>query len=99
MAEKEKRLNRIKTRLTSLLSHIDAIHRGQATELTALELRELENLFVLLLLNAFSGIPFPPFCLAVELLPYLEREIKVMSSRAEGASDTLAEMAGILKCL
>ena len=84
------------TGLTALFSTMDAVQRRRAAELTAFELRELENLFVLLLLSAFVGVPAPPSLLAAELLPHLEHELRVLSSRAEGASDALAELAGVL---
>jgi hypothetical protein len=79
-----------------LLSALDTAHRHQVTELTEFELRELENLFALLLLGAFTGLPAPPSLVAVELLPYMERELRIVRQRAEDASDALAEMAGLL---
>jgi len=41
-------------------------------------------------------LPAPPGFLAVELLPYMEREIQVLHRRAEDAGDMLAEIAGTL---
>ncbi len=75
---------------------MDAAHREQVVALTRLEARELENVFVLLLMGSFTGLPSPPSFLAVELLPYLEHELKVVNRRAEDASDALAELAGCL---
>jgi hypothetical protein len=82
--------------IKTLFYNITQSHRSRVTELTQFELRELENLFVLLLLGAFTGIPSPLSMLAVELLPYLEHELKVMETRAKNADDTLAELAGLL---
>ena len=64
--------------------------------LTNFEARELENLFVLLLMGAFTGLPAPPSFLSVELLPHLKHELGVLNRRAENASDALAELAGAL---
>jgi len=69
-------------------------HRQQVVELTTLEMRELENMFVLLLMGSFTGLPAPPSFISVELMPYLEHELKVVNRRAENSSDALAEMAG-----
>jgi hypothetical protein len=73
-----------------------AVHRRKAATFTALEVRELENIFALLLLGSFVGIPAPPSFIAVELLPELEHELRVLNVRAEDAGDMLAEMAGTL---
>jgi len=64
--------------------------------LTHVEMQELENIFALLVLGSFVGLPAPPSFLAVELLPFMERELKIMSRRAEDAGDMLAEMCGTL---
>lgn len=71
-------------------------HREKAAGLTVFEARELENLFVLLLMGAFTGMPAPPSFLSVELLPHLTYELSVLNRRAENASDALAEMTGTL---
>jgi hypothetical protein len=89
-------LRQVLARVRRFLATVDAAHRGQVTALTAFELRELENLFVLLLLGSFVGLPFPPSFLAAELLPHLEHEIKVLQNRARDASDALAELSGVL---
>ena len=78
------------------LATLDTVHRRQLTELTEYELRELENLFALLLLGSFAGVPAPPSFIAIELLPHLEHELRVLERRAENASDALAELAGVL---
>ncbi len=80
----------------ALVRGIDQAHRERVVALTNYEARELENMFVLLLLGSFTGMPSPPSFIAVELLPYLEREIKVLNRRAESASDALAEIMGTL---
>lgn len=64
--------------------------------LTSVEMEEMENIFALLVLGSFVGLPAPPTFLAVELLPFMERELKVLSRRAEDAGDMLAEMCGTL---
>ncbi len=72
-------------------------HRQKVVALTAFEARELENLFVLLLMGAFTGLPAPPSFLSVELLPHLQHEMGVLNRRAQNASDALAELAGALE--
>lgn len=74
-------------------------HKSQRESLVALtcvELRELENIFALLILSSFVGFSAPPTFLSVELLPYMERELRILNQRAEDASDMLAELVGTL---
>lgn len=79
-----------------VLSDMDASHREQLVALTCVEAQELENIFALLLLGSFVGHPAPPTFLAVELLPFMEKELKVLNRRAEDTGDMLAEMFGML---
>lgn len=82
--------------LRGFFSTMGQTHREKVVALTAFEARELENLFVLLLMGAFTGLPAPPSFLSVELLPFLQHELGVLNRRAENASDALAELAGTL---
>ncbi len=79
-----------------LLAGMETAHREQAVSLTCLEVQELENIFALLLLGSFVGLPAPPTFLSVELLPFMDRELRVLHQRAEDAHDMLAEMMGSL---
>ena len=82
--------------LKDLTHDMSRSHREKVTALTAFEARELENMFVLLLLGSFAGMPSPPSFIAVELLPHLEHEIRVLNRRAESSTDALAEIMGSL---
>ena len=70
--------------------------RNDAAAYTAFELRELENIYALLLLGSFVGLPSPPTFIAVELLPEMAEELRTLNRRAEQSSDMLAEMLGTL---
>jgi len=75
---------------------VGTVHRQRAAALTCVEERELENIFALLLLGSFVGLPAPPTFLAVELLPFMQKELKTLSRRAEDAPDMLAVLMGSL---
>ncbi len=77
-------------------SIMDQAHRGNAAELTQFEARELENVFVLVLMGSFMGMPSPPSSLSIELLPFMEHELRVLNRKAERSSDALAEVSSIL---
>jgi hypothetical protein len=78
------------------LKGIDATHRTNAAALTIFEVEELENIFALLLLGSFVGFPSPPTFLAVELLPFMEKELRILNKRAKDSSDMFAEMCGTI---
>lgn len=73
------------------------VHRDKASGVLEFELKELENFFMLLLLGGLVGIPSPPAAVAVELLPYLEDELRVMIARADLAQDPLGALMGMLE--
>lgn len=90
------KLDQIKDRLRRYLISLDRTQRDKAADLTRYELRELENIFVLLTIGSFIGLPAPPSSVSIELLPYLEHELEVMHERAKDSSDALAELMGNL---
>ncbi|MBW2631556.1 MAG: hypothetical protein JRC90_07325 [Deltaproteobacteria bacterium] len=82
--------------LQRFFSRFHDSHRENAVALTIVEARELENIFALLLLGSFVGLPSPPTFLSVELLPFMESELRILNQRAEDAGDMLAEMCGTI---
>ncbi len=83
-------------RIRAFFEVIAQINRDKATDLLEFELKELENIFSLLILSGFVGMPSPPAPIAIELLPYMERELTVMLARTDMASDPLASLVSIL---
>ncbi len=73
------------------------VQRDKATGMLEFEIKELENIFVLLLYGSFVGLPSPPTAMAFELMPYMEDEIKLMISRADMAQDPLGTLLGMLE--
>ncbi len=73
------------------------VNREKATELLEFETKELENIFALLVLGGFAGLPSPPSPIAVELLPYMERELTMMLSRTDLAQDPIGVLMGMLE--
>jgi len=77
-------------------SNLSVSSRECATALTVLEMEELENIFALIVLGSFVGYPSPPSFLAVELLPFMERDLRILNQRAKDANDKFAEMCGMI---
>ncbi|ASI99904.1 hypothetical protein A3L02_03040 [Thermococcus celer Vu 13 = JCM 8558] len=69
--------------------------KDQSTEYIEFEERELENVFALLLMGSFVGIPSPPTTLVVRLMPHMIREMHVMQQRAIDLDDVFGEVAGM----
>ena len=90
-------LKRLAGFLKSFWSIAAQVQRDKATGILEFELKELENIFVLLLFGSFVGMPTPPTAMAFELMPYMEEEIKLMISRADLAPDPLGNLLGMLE--
>jgi len=73
------------------------VNREKATSILEFETHELENIFALLVLGSFAGLPSPPSPIAVELLPYMERELLMLLSRTDLAQDPIGALAGMLE--
>jgi len=83
--------------LRKIAGTIAQVNREKAVEFVEFELKELENIFSLLILGGFVGLPSPPAPIAMELFPLMERELKIMLSRSDFAQDPLASLMGILQ--
>jgi hypothetical protein len=77
----------------------DEVARSEASEKLEWEVREMENIFALLTLGAFVGLPSPPMQLTLELLPLMERDLLRMMEKVDTASDPLAELFSTLNVL
>ena len=69
--------------------------RSRSTEYIKFELREMENIFSLLLVGSFIGIPSPPSNISIKLMPYIVREMYVMGRRAGDMDDVAGEIYGL----
>lgn len=69
--------------------------RQRAVGYIQAERRELENVFALLVLGSFVGLPSPPTPLALRLLPQMGRELGVLRARAQELDDVYAEIASL----
>ena len=88
--------NNLKQKIAVFFKDLQIVNRNKATELLSFEVMELENIFTLLLFGSFTGIPSPPVHITLQLLPLMERELKLMFSRINVAHDGLAEVVSIL---
>lgn len=89
-------LNSIKGRFASAFQAADKVMRGKAVETIEYEVGELENIFAILVLGAFIGIPSPPIHITMELLPEMEREFEIILEKVATAHDPLGDLFSVL---
>ncbi|MGD9898251.1 MAG: hypothetical protein AB7T22_03895 [Calditrichaceae bacterium] len=68
------------------------IARYKATEIIEMELSELENIFGMLVLGSFIGLPSPPMQLTLDLIPELGKEFVVMLNKIDTANAPMSEL-------
>lgn len=85
----------IKNRMQSLWQSADAVMRGKAVEAIEYEIDELVNIFGILVLGTFIGIPAPPVHVSMELLPLMSEELEVMLDRIMTAHDPLGDLFSV----
>ncbi len=78
--------------IKKLWKTLDTINRYKAVEYHEWEEKELKNTFALLVAGSFIGIASPPIQITLELLPYMEDELKIMFERMDASVDPIGEM-------
>ncbi len=86
----------IKDKIVSLFRDTDTVMRRKAVETIEYEARELDNIFGILVLGAFIGIPSPPIQITMELLPLMEKELHIMIDKVLTAHDPLGDLFSVL---
>ncbi|WP_462324158.1 hypothetical protein [Desulfoplanes sp.] len=90
------KLSDLKEKIRSALATFEEINKERATETLEWEVGEMENIFAVLVLGSFIGIPSPPIQVTLELLPLMERELLLMTNKVATSSDPLAEVCSVL---
>jgi hypothetical protein len=88
--------NSIKGKIVSVFHVADEVMRGKAVETIEYEVGELDNIFAILVLGAFIGIPSPPIHITMALLPEMEKEFEIMLEKVSTAHDPLGDLFSVL---
>ena len=83
-------------RIRRIWQSMDQVARDKAVETIEYEVGELDNIFALLVLGAFVGIPSPPAQITMELLPDMEAEMETMLAKVSTAHDPLGDLFSVL---
>jgi hypothetical protein len=86
----------IKNKIVSAFQAADEVMRSKAVETIEYEVGELDNIFAILVLGAFIGIPSPPIHITMELLPEMENEFEIMLEKVSTAHDPLGDLFSVL---
>jgi hypothetical protein len=89
-------LKTIKEKIISAFNVADEVMRSKAVETIEYEVGELDNIFAILVLGAFIGIPSPPIHITMELLPEMEKELEIMLEKVSTAHDPLGDLFSVL---
>mgnify|MGYP004231649315 CR=1 FL=1 len=93
--KKKSKLKKVSENLKKAIDGMGEGFRSSSTQAMQFELKEMENVFCLLILGSFVGIPSPPTFLSLNLLPHLEKEIQVMLSRSKNIDDPLGDIFSV----
>ncbi len=83
--------------VTGFFRDYDRIQRHSSTGIIEWEVRELENIFALILFGFVAGHPSAPMHITLDLLPYMERDLDIILERVSTAHDPLGELFSILE--
>ncbi len=90
-------MNSIKRKMVAVIKASDTVMRSRAIETVEYEINELDNIFGILVLGAFIGIPAPPIHITMDLLPLMDRELNIMLDKVSTAHDPLGDLFSVLE--
>ena len=86
----------LKDQIRGAFKIADTAMRAKAVDIIEYEAEELDNIFGILVLGAFLGIPSPPIFISTQILPLMEKELGVMLAKVSTAHDPLGELFSVL---
>jgi hypothetical protein len=85
----------IRDRIISIWKISDEVARGKAVETIEYELEEMENIFGILVLGSFIGMPAPPMQISLDLMPLMEKELILMMKKVDTANEPIAQLFSV----
>ena len=90
-------LKSIISAIRQTFSSINGVMSERAVDTIEYEIGELENIFGILVLGVFIGIPAPPIHITMELSPLMNRELEIMLDKVSTAHDPLGDLFSVLE--
>ena len=88
-------LKRIQCKIRDVCQIGDEIGRSNAVETIENEVEEMKNIFGVLVLGSFVGMPSPPMQIALDLMPYMEKELILMMEKVDTASEPISQLFSV----
>jgi len=88
-------MTRLKNWLVESWKTVDRVGRSKAVECLESEVEELENIFGVLVLGSFVGMPSPPMQISLDLLPCMEKELILMMEKVDTASEPISQLFSV----
>ncbi len=89
-------LKSIKDKIASFWKILDEVARYKAVHTIEHEVEELENIFGVLVLGSFVGMPSPPMQISLDLMPLMEKELILMMEKVDTANEPIAQLFSVL---
>ena len=89
-------LKKIIEKITAFWKIADEVGRGKAVGVIETEVEEMENIFGLLVLGSFVGLPSPPMQISLDLMPHMEKELLLMLEKVDVANEPISQLFSVL---
>ena len=89
-------LKSIKDKIATFWEIGEEVARGKAVGTIEHEVEELENIFGVLVLGSFVGMPSPPMQISLDLMPFMEKELILMMEKVDTAHEPISQLFSIL---
>ena len=77
----------------------EEVTRETAVESIEFELGEMENIFSLLVLGSFIGLPAPPMQISLDLLPEMEAHLDIMLNKVDMANEPISNLFSVFEVI
>ncbi len=85
-------LNKLVAKLRQNWKLYNEATRSMAVESIETELGEMENIFGLLVLGSFIGLPTPPMQITLDMLPEMETHFALMLNKVDMATEPISNL-------
>ena len=84
--------DKVKSKLVNGWNYYDSMAKNTMVDKIEFELGEMENMFGLIVLGSFIGMPSPPMNLTLDLLPEMEKHFLLMLNKVDTAESPLSDL-------
>ena len=88
----DKKKNIIKESLVKIWRSYDQSTRSSIVDKLEYETGEMDNIFGLIVLGSFIGLPSPPMQITLDLLPEMEKHFVLMLNKVDTAESPLSDL-------